>query len=239
MGPATPFFEARQYAAAFCGIILKQGIKMNDDKHNADPLNPPAAEQGEWILQEYQKKFWQNSKFWLAVASMLILAVFAVVYKITVMNTAMSPAELKAAVELFDISSQWVVNDKVNEEDFKGIILVPEVSFRIRNVGKKNLSYVFLLGVFRFMDSGKVIGEGYQMALRRALPPNRESVRITLTAGFGYRATSAAAFEKYKQDWRNSFCEIFVKSHNSGLTPLKTFYISRKIAGQDIEIKIR
>lgn len=211
---------------------------MNDDKHIPEPLVPPAG-QGEEILEEYQKKFWQNSKFWLWVALLLILAVFALVYKTTVMNTALSPSELKAAIEIFDISSQWVVNDKIDEEDFKGIILVPEVSFRIRNVGKKDLSYVFLLGVFRFMDTGKVIGEGYQMVLRRALAPNGESARITLTAGFGYRATSAAAFEKYKQDWRNSFCELFVKSHNSGLTPLKTFYINRKISGQDIEIKIR
>jgi len=212
---------------------------MNDDKIKQETPTPTADEPGEEILQEYQKKFWQNSKFWLAMATLLILAIFAFVYKTTVMNTAMTPAELKAAVQLFDISSQWTVNEKVNEDDFKGIILVPEVSFRIRNIGKKNLSYVYLLGVFRFMDSGKVIGEGYEMALRRALPPNGESARITLTAGFGYRASSAAAFEKYKQDWRNSFCEIFVKSHNSGLTPLKTFYISRKIAGQDIEIKIR
>jgi len=212
---------------------------MNENKRNPGPLAPPAAEEGEEILQEYQKKFWQNSKFWLGVATLLILAVFALVYKTTVMNTAMSPAELKAAVELFDISSQWVVNDKVNEEDFKGILLDPEVSFRIRNVGEKDLSYVFLLGVFRFMDSGKVIGEGYQMALRKALPPNGESATITLAAGFGYRASSATAFEKYKKDWRNSFCEVFVKSHNSGLTPLKTFYISRRIAGQDVEIKIK
>jgi hypothetical protein len=209
---------------------------MNDDKHIPEP--PPAG-QGEEILQEYTKKLWQNSKFWLGVALLLILAVFALVYKITVVNTAVSPAELKASIELFDISSQWVVHDKIDEEDFKGIILVPEVSFRIRNVGKKDLSYVFLLGVFRFMDTGKVIGDGYQMVLRRALAPQGESARITLTAGFGYRATSAAAFEKYKQDWRNSFCDIFVKSHNSGLTPLKTFYISRRIAGQDIEIKIK
>jgi hypothetical protein len=211
---------------------------MSQDEKN-NPAAPAAETQGEEILTEYQKKFWQNSKFWLGVASLLILAVFALVYKTTVMDTAMSPAELKAAVELFDISSQWTVNEKVNDEDFQGIILVPEVSFRIRNVSRKKLSYVFLLGVFRFMDSGKVIGEGYRMALRRALPPGGESGRILLNAGFGYRATSAAAFEKYKRDWRNSFCEVFAKSHNSGFTQLKTFYISRKISGQDIEVKIK
>ena len=204
-----------------------------------DERKPDAAPQGEEILDEYQKRFWQNSKFWLGVAALLIFAVFAVVYKKAVVDTAMSPAELKAALELFDISSQWKVNEKVNEDDFRGIVLVPEVSFRIRNVSRKDLSYVFLLGVFRFMDSGKVIGECYRMTLRRPLPPGGESGRVTLSAGFGYRASSAAAFEKYKQDWRNSFCEVFAKSHNSGLTPLKTFYISRKISGQDIEVNIK
>ncbi|HUT44488.1 MAG TPA: hypothetical protein VMW95_09140, partial [Desulfobacterales bacterium] len=65
---------------------------MNEDKHNPDPLITPIVTEGEEILQEYQKKFWQNSKFWLAVASLLILVVFALLYKTTVVNTAMSSA---------------------------------------------------------------------------------------------------------------------------------------------------
>ncbi|MEI6614845.1 MAG: hypothetical protein WCL37_08100 [Chrysiogenales bacterium] len=146
---------------------------------------------------------------------------------------------LKAALEFFDISSRWVVDDQIIEDDSRGIVLVPEISFRIRNVGKIDLSYVFLLGVFRFTDNGKFIGEGYQMALRRALSPAGTSERITLKCGFGYRASSAAAFEKYKKEWRNSLCELFAKSHNSGLTPVKIFYVSRKIAGQNLEIEIK
>jgi hypothetical protein len=205
-------------------------MKQNDE---------PGAPQGEEILQEYQKRFWQNSKFWLGAAVLAALAVFAVVYKQTVLNTAVTPAELKSAIALFDISSQWQVTEKVNDVDFQGIVLAPEVSFRLRNVSKRELSYVFLLGVFRFMDSGKVIGEGYRMTLRTPLPPGGESERVTLNAGFGYRASSAMAFEKHKQDWRNSFCEVFAKSHNSGLVLIKTFYISRRIAGQDLEVEIR
>jgi hypothetical protein len=212
---------------------------MNNDQ-KMDPVTPlPEAQKNQEILQEYYQSFWHNSKFWLGVVLLLILLIFAFIYKKTVLDTAMNPRQLKASLEFFEISSQWVVNDKINEEDFKGIILVPEISFRIRNVGKKDLSYVFLLGVFRFLDNGKFIGEGYQMTLRRALPPAGTSERITLKAGFGYRASSAAAFEKYKKEWRNSFCELFAKSHNSGFTPLKTFYVSRKIAGQGIEIEIK
>jgi hypothetical protein len=203
---------------------------MNSAKKKTD-------ENGE-IFQEYYQSFWRNSKFWLGVVLVFIFLVFAFIYKKTVIDTSINPRELKAALEFFDISSQWVVNEKINDGDFNGIILVPEVSFRIRNVGKKDLSYVFLLGVFRFMDNGKFIGEGYRMALRRSLPPAGVSAMITLKSGFGYRASSAAAFEKYKKEWRNSFCELFAKSHNSGLVSVKTFYISHKIAGQEIEIKV-
>jgi hypothetical protein len=199
----------------------------------------PGAGEKQEILQEYYTAAWHNSKFWLGVVLLLITLIFAFIYKKIVLDNTMNPRQLKTALEFFDISSQWVVNDRIHEDDFRGIILVPEVSFRIRNVGKKDLSYVFLLAVFRFMDNGKYIGEGYQMALRRALPPAGESEMITLKAGFGYRASSSAAFERYKKDWRNSLCELFVKSHNSGFTSVKTFYISRKIAGQDIEIEIK
>lgn len=218
----------------------KRGNTMSEEqkKNVSGPLADRDRKNDE-ILKEYTQSFWHNSKFWLGLVVFFFVLLFALIYKKTVVDTTLNPKQLKATLEFFDISSQWVVNERVSDEDFQGIILVPEVSFRVRNLGRKALSYVFLLAVFRFMDSGKYIGEGYQMTLRRPLPPGGESDRITLKAGFGYRATSAAAFEKYKENWRNSFCEVFAKSHNSGLTWVKTFYVSRKIAGQDIEIKIK
>jgi hypothetical protein len=212
---------------------------MNNEKNKTGlPAAVPAAGEGEEILDEYYKSFWRNSKFWLGVALVAIFLIFVFIFKKSVIDTTVKPQQLKSALEFFDISSQWVVNEKINDEDFNGIILVPEVSFRIRNVGKKDLSYVYLLGVFRFMDNGKFIGEGYRMTLRKALPPGGTSERIILKSGFGYRASSAEAFEKYKQGWRNSSCELFVKSHNSGLVWVKTFYVSRRISGQDVEVKI-
>jgi hypothetical protein len=212
---------------------------MSNDEQNGRPAPPAGQAGGEEILEAYRKRFWQRSKFWLGVVMLLALAVLAFVYKKVVLDTAITPDELKGAVAFFDISSQWRVTEKVDDSDFHGVILAPEVSFRLRNASQKNLSYVFLLGVFRFMDNGKVIGEGYRMTLRTPLPPGGESERVTLNAGFGYRASSAAAFEKNRENWRNASCEIFAKSHNSGLVPLKTFYISRRIAGQDIEVELR
>lgn len=209
-----------------------------EDKDRPQAPGDPQA-QGEEILEEYWRPIWQNSKFWLGVATLLILAVFALVYMKTVVRTAITAAELKAALAPFEISSQWKVTERVNDEDFQGVVLAPEVTFRLRNVSRRDLRYVFLLGVFRFMDTGKVIGEGYRMVLRKPLPPGGVSEPITLNPGFGYRATSAAAFEKNRENWRNSFCEVFAKSHNSGFVLLKTYYISRRIAGLDVEVEIQ
>jgi hypothetical protein len=210
---------------------------MHEEMKTSAPLKAQSDPDAE-ILQDYTKSFWRNSKFWMWAVLAVIILVFAIVFKKAVMDTSIDPGQLKASLEFFDISSQWVVKENVNEVDFQGIILVPEVTFRIRNIGPRNLSYVYLLGVFRFMDNGRFIGEGYRMVLRKPLPPDGESEPITLKSGFGYRASSADAFEKHKKNWQNSLCELYVKSHNSGLVPVKTFYVSRKISGQGIEIEI-
>lgn len=191
----------------------------------------------EILFEEYQKNFWQRSKFWLGISLTVIFALFALVFKLTIVDTSMTADKLKSSLELFDISSQWVVKERIVEPDFKGVILVPEISFRIRNVGSRKLSFVFLLGVFRFLDNGRSIGEGYQMTLREPLPPGSESGIVNLRCGFGYRASSAEAFEKNRKDWRNASTEVFAQSKNSKLALIKTFYISRIIAGEDIEVK--
>jgi hypothetical protein len=200
-------------------------------------MEPERSDQQEILFEEYQKKFWHRSKFWLGIVLCVLFIVFVLVFKRTIVDTSMTADELKSSIELFDISSQWVVKEKITVPGFQGVILVPEVSFRIRNIGTRKLSYVFLLGVFRFLDNGKTIGEGYQMTLRRPLPPGRESDGINLRCGFGYRASSAEAFEKNRKDWMNAFTEVFVKSKNSKLVLIKTFYISRRISGEDIEVK--
>ena len=111
---------------------------MNQEQKKPDPgLATPEAAPDEEILQEYTQSFWHNSKFWLWIALAVIFLLFAFVYKKTVVDTTLKPQELKSSLEFFDISSQWVVRDKIIEEDFSGVILVPEVSFRIRNIGKK------------------------------------------------------------------------------------------------------
>lgn len=189
-------------------------------------------------LQEYYEPKRFGSKFWLSVSLIIITIGFILFYKYGIVDQSITGEELKSSIEFFDINSQWIVKQRIDTDDFKGVILVPQISFRVRNIGTQNLKNVFLLGVFSFLDTGKTIGEGYKMILNESLPPEGESKRITLTSGFGYRASSERAFDKNQKDWRNTFVEIFVRSRNSKLTFAKSFYIARKIEGLDIEIRI-
>jgi hypothetical protein len=189
-------------------------------------------------IDSYFKPRRTASRIWMYLVIVAALVLLVVIYKVSVIDQSASEGELQTAIELFDISSEWVVRKRVDTEDFRGIILVPSITFRIRNIGERELKSVFLLGVFSFLDTGKTIGEGFKTVLRKPLPPAGESSSITLTSLFGYRASSEVAFEKHAKDWRTSYVDIFVRSRQSRLFLLKTFYISRKIKGRSIDVKI-
>lgn len=180
-----------------------------------------------------------GGKFWVKAAVIAAIVVLALLFKSGVMDKTVDPEILKSSLEIMDINSQWVESEKVDEKDFKGIILVPEFSFRFRNTGEKELNYVFLVGVFRLLNASRAMGEGYLTLFRdKPLKPGEISDKILVRSGFGYRATSKKAFELNSRKWRSAVVEIYIKSGNSGLVFLKSFYINRKIEGLDTEIKI-
>ncbi|MCP5049396.1 MAG: hypothetical protein GY940_19655 [bacterium] len=189
-------------------------------------------------LEKYIKPKRYQTKFWLWVILLVILFLLAYIYKTTIIDKTIPVDQLKAAMKIFNINSHWVENEKVDTPDFKGVIVVPEISFQVRNVGTVDLHYVYILGVFRLLDQSKVLGDDYQTAFKDALKPGQESKIIRLRCKFGYRVTSKQALNKQSKDWRSAMVELFVKSGTSGLSSLKSFYISRKIEGLDIEIKV-
>jgi hypothetical protein len=189
-------------------------------------------------LGDYIKPKTKQSKFWVWVFLGIVFALMIFIYKNSIIDKTIPPEELVASMKITNINSQWVESEKVDTPDFKGIIVVPEFTFQVRNVGKHDLSYVYILGVFRLMKRPKPLGEAFEMAFKKTLKPGAVSEKIKLRCLFGYRATSKEAFGKHSKDWRSATVELFVKSGTSGLTFLKDFYISRRIEGLDIEIKM-
>ncbi len=213
---------------------------MTEEKEKPEKVDDfkDQTKNGEEILDDYAQPRTRQTKFWLWIILAVVFILLVFIYKATVIDTTVKPQDLKASMELFDINSQWVQSEEINTPEFKGIVLVPEISFQVRNNGKKDLYYVYFLGVFRLVNSAKALGEGMYMAFKVPLKPGQESGKIKLTSAFGYRASSKEAFNTNSKEWRNAMVEIFIKSGAGSLFPLKSFYISRKIEGLEIDIKL-
>ncbi len=179
----------------------------------------------------------EKSKVIMGIVVLIIGILLFFVFKFKIIDDSITGEQLKSSMELFDIRSYWVKVRDVDEPDYRGVIIAPEINFRIRNIGKINLSYVRLIGVFRFL-TGKRIGEGYKVALHKELKPGEESKVITLNPGFGYRAHSIKSFEEHPRSILGSFVEIFAQSKNSKMIFIKSFYISRRIKGERLKVKI-
>jgi len=95
----------------------------------------------------------------------------------------MSSGELKASIEVLDYSSSWV--SKYYQPWPPRLILVPQISFRIKNVGSKPLSYVNFNAVFQFKGDPENFGDAFMAAIRgQAVPPGGTSDLIVLKTQF-------------------------------------------------------
>jgi hypothetical protein len=214
---------------------------MTDElkKETGNEVNGDANGEEDVLFETYIKRSRFGSKFWLHVTMGVFLVLMVFLYKGIVLDKIISPEELKKSVKIFDIDSQWVVKEEIHEKDFHGILLVPQISFRFRNVGKNNLSYVYVLSVFRLQNRAKSLGEGHRMTLRKTLEPGGESDRIVLTCSFGYRAKSKEAFAKNPKDWKSASADIYIKSGTSKMVFLRKYYIIRRIKGLDKDIEVK
>jgi hypothetical protein len=197
-------------------------------------------EDEEVLFDKYINRRPFGSKFWLYLTLIICFIGFAILFKFYVVDKIIPPEELKASLEVFDITSQWVVKEKIKEKDFEGIVLVPQITFRFRNIGDKPLKNIFVLGVFWLQNRAKALGETSEMVFKEPLEPGKDSDPVVLTSNFGYRAKSKNFFITSK-DWKEASVKIFVKSSTSHYIFYNVYYILRKIEGldRDIEVKIQ
>jgi hypothetical protein len=190
------------------------------------------------FLDKYieQKKF--GTKFWMWITVIVIIVVLMFLLKKDIFSTGITPKELSNSITFFDIHSQWMVKEKDKEDKTEGTILVPQSIFRITNAGTKNLENVQIIGVFTFLDIANVRGEGFAYLEKNILKPGESTKSIVITSDRGYRASSRKAFKNNK-NWKRAFVKLFARSSGGGIALLDTFYISRKIEGENIEIKLR
>lgn len=191
------------------------------------------------ILKEITNPPWRRARFWITAIFFVALISYFIYFKFVLVDQGFTADELKESVEFFNISSQWIEKEKVEDEDFKGIIMVPQVSFQIRNNGEKMMKNIYILGVFRRLYVGKSMGEGFKIAMKKGVEPGKNSGMIIINSSFGYRATSKEKFQEGVSEWGKSLVELYIKSSRSKLFFIKSFYIRQVIEGMSKEVRIK
>ena len=103
---------------------------------------------------------------------------------------------------------------------------------------KSELKDVFISGVFKFVEDKKFLGEQVKKLFNKPLSPGEESQMSELTSDFGYQASGVEAFQNNPRKWKTTIVEIYIKTPHSPMFFYKSFYISHRIKGTDIEVKI-
>jgi len=139
----------------------------------------------------------------------------------------MSPEELKSSIELTDIETRW--EKKYYQPWPPKLILVPAISFKVKNTGEESLSYIYFNGIFRFIGEKENIGDNFLVGIHgKPLMPGETSEVITLQSNFGVEGDNVNHF-KNNPEWKTAEVRIFSKSKGSQYVLLDEYTISKKI----------
>ena len=139
----------------------------------------------------------------------------------------MSSEELKASIEVLGYTSAWVA--KYYQPWPERLILVPQISFRIKNIGPKPLNYINFNAVYNFKGDPENLGDGFLAAIRgKAVPPGETSDLIVLKSDFGVDGRNLAGIRD-NPEWRPAEVRLFAQSKGSGPVLLGVYDVSRDI----------
>ena len=140
---------------------------------------------------------------------------------------AMSPEELKSSIELTDIETRW--EKKYYQPWPPKLILVPAISFKVKNIGEEPLSYIYFNGIFRFVGEKENMGDNFLAGIHgKPLMPGETSEDITLQSNFGVEGDNVNHF-KNNPEWKTAEVRIFAKSKGAQYVLLDEYTISKKI----------
>ena len=145
----------------------------------------------------------------------------------------MTADDLKNALEVTDIRTVWV--SKYYQPWPPRLILVPQITFSIKNVGEESLRFVNFNAVFKFKSDEENLGDGFLATIRdRALEPGEIYDPITLTSNFGVEGRNLEHI-KGSPMWKPTEVRLFASSKGSRPALLGEWDISRDIDFQEPE----
>jgi len=139
----------------------------------------------------------------------------------------MSSEKLEASIEIIDMETKWM--SKYYQPWPPKLILVPAISFRVKNITEKPLRYINFNAIYRFKDDYESLGTCFLAAIRNdPVIPGELSDVITLKSGYGVEGKSLNSF-KNNPRWRTVFVKLFAQSKGSQFALLGEWEISKKI----------
>jgi hypothetical protein len=176
----------------------------------------------------------KNLSFILAI--ILLGIIVAAVAHFTGLWQTMSQDELEGSFELLDIESKWV--EKIYQPWPPKLVLVPAISFKIKNISEQPLKYFYLNANFKFRDDVANLGDGFIEAIRgKPLMPGETSESILLKSTHGMEGKNLAEFKS------NPFflskivdVKVFAKSQGSQYIPVGEWEVSKTIDFKEPEL---
>ena len=139
----------------------------------------------------------------------------------------MSSDELKGSIEVLDYTSTWV--SKYYQPWPPRLILVPQISFRIKNIGTKPLNYVNFNAVYQFKGDPENFGDAFRASIRgKAIPPGGTSDLIVLKSNLGVEGKNLAGIRD-NPEWKQAVVRLFAISKGSTPVLLGVYDVSRDI----------
>ncbi len=141
--------------------------------------------------------------------------------------------ELKAMMQVVDMETKWV------SKEYRAwppkLVLVPAISFRVKNTSAKPLTYINFNAIFMFKDDEENLGDNFLSGIGgRPLPPGEFSPVIHMKSNFGVEGKSLASF-KNNPMWKLVVVKLFTQSRGSNPVLLGSYTCSRKIDFQEPE----
>jgi hypothetical protein len=190
--------------------------------------------ENETIFEDYihEKKgfshFIRQPKSWMLLFIIAIAILLAVLfYKFVILDT-MGPKEVAESIQVVWHDTKWVEKESTANE----VKVVPSITFKIKNTGKRPLEYVNLEGVFEIEENGKVLSDGAAQAFGdKPLPPGETSSDIFIKAFYGYSGRTKAGILENKE-WKQIRVKLFARTKGSPPVAIGEIYpIKREIEG--------
>lgn len=167
-------------------------------------------------------------KRWLFISiTITIVLILAFILQRIGLFTTLSSKELKNSIEIIDVKTKWV--SKYYQPWPPKLILVPTISFKVKNLTDKPLNYINFNANFRFKDDYENLGDCFLAAIRgEPIMPGKVSHRILLKSNYGVEGKSLHSF-KSNPFWKIVFAKLFVQSKGSQYVLLGQWEVSQKI----------